>query len=399
MINKKERTIVYLVSCVHALVHMQMLIFAAVNLEMVQQFGSTVEAIGFIGTIGYFLFGFGSLPAGFLIDKVGARKVLLLSVATMAVADIIIAFSGTVIGTTAGLALLGIGGSMYHPAGLGLISRNVEHKGYAMGVHGTIGNIGVALGLLVAGLVASYFGWQMAYLWPVVPMLIMVVVFSVIRFGDVIEGEPNGEKAPKAVFPKSMFAIMMLVISLQAISGFIYRASNTFMPAYTGQKLSTLFSGLDATARGGILTSMILITGAFGQYIVGRLTRKHSLEWLQLVATAMVAPLLIGVSLLAGLPMLGSAMGFAFVFYGLQPLGNALVAKYSPSSVRGRSYGLSFSLSFGLGAFGSAFAGAIANRVSFDAIYLYLAAFALFSTAIAFAVNKIAKASAAEKTT
>jgi MFS family permease len=158
------------------------------------------------------------------------------------------------------------------------------------------------------------------------------------------------------------------------------------MPAYTGTALSDFFTSLDATARGGLMTGIILIAGSLGQYIAGSLTRRFKSETLQLISTALVSPLLAGMALLSGAPMLISAMAFSFVFYGLQPLGNTLVAKYSPPGLRGRSYGLSFFLSFGVGAFGSGFAGSIGQRISFSAIYLALAAISCTSILIAVGV-------------
>lgn len=389
--NKKERRIVLLTSIVHALVHMQMLIFAAVNVKMATEIGVSIETIGFIGTIGFLLFGFGALPAGFFIDKFGARKVLLASVSIMGIADIVVATASTPIQLVVGLALLGIGGSLYHPAGLGLISRNVEQKGHAMGIHGTIGNIGVASGPLIAGAIASICDWRWAYIWPIVPMIVMTFVYYNVRFEDKPQIANGSVKSPQNKFPQGMLTVMLLVIALQAMSGFIYRASNTFMPAYTGQKLGELFSGMDPTARGGLISGMILILGGLGQYTVGRLTRKYQMEWLQSVATAVVPILLFGFGILTGYPMLASAMGFAFAFYGLQPLGNGLVAKYSPPGVRGRSYGLSFSVSFGIGAFGSAFSGSVGQRMSYETIYLYLAAFAVVGALLAFGIYRLAK--------
>lgn len=388
--DAKEKKIVFLTSTVHALVHMQMLIFAAINIEMANDLGASITAIGFVGTIGFFLFGFGALPAGFIIDKIGARKVLAISLCGIAVADAILAFAPGGMWAMIGLALLGLSGSMYHPAGLGLISRNVRQTGHALGIHGTIGNFGVASGPLVAGFVASMFGWRWAYLWPLIPTAALAVTYIFIRFGDVGEDHKHLNPEPNKKFSAGMLRVMLLVIVLQAISGFMYRASNTFMPAFTGQALSEFFSNLDATARGGLFTGIILIAGSVGQYLSGWLTKKHSTEKLQLLATILVAPLLLAMSLLSGLPMLGSAMAFAFVFYGLQPLGNSLVAKYSPPGLRGRSYGLSFFLSFGLGAFGSGFAGYVGEYQGFSQIYMWLAAIGVISILIAIIVFQFA---------
>lgn len=384
--DSREKKIVYLTSTVHALVHMQMLTFAAVNVGMAADLGTSIEGIGFIGVVGYFLFGFGALPAGFVIDRIGARRVIALCTLGMAVADVMLYFAPSAPVAIAGLALLGLSASLYHPAGLGLISRNVKQTGHAMALHGMIGNIGVAGGPLVAGLIAGSFGWRWAYALPLAISALMAFVYFTTRFGDVGEDARHNDPNPGRRFAPGMLRILLLVIVLQMLSGFIYRASNTFMPAYTGGALSEFFSSLDPTARGGLITGIILIAGSIGQYVSGRLTKRHQTERLQVVAAVLVAPLLLGVGMLGGWALLITAMAFSFIFYGLQPLGNTLVAKYSPPALRGRSYGLSFFLNFGLGAFGSGFAGSVAHRQGYNVIYIWLAGVAALSILFAWLV-------------
>jgi MFS family permease len=379
----RERKIVCLTSAVHGLVHMQMLVFAAVNIAMADDLGVSITAIGFIGTLSYFLFGLGALPAGFVIDAIGARRVIAICLSGIAVADLMIAFAPDPFWALTGLALAGLSGSVYHPAGLGLISRNVSKTGLAMGIHGTFGNVGLALGPLVAGFVTAYFGWRRAYLWICVPMALLALVYFVVRFGDVGEDSRHLQPQPQKRFNKGFLVILLVVIALQSMSGFIYRSSITFMPAHAAGVVGDWFSGLDPTARGGLLTGIIFLAGAVGQLLAGLLSARVRSELLQLVCAVAVAPLLAGFGLLSGLQMLAVGMSYAFVFFAMQPLGNALVAKYSPEGLRGRSYGLSFFLSFGVGAFGSGFSGYIGESFGFRSIYLWLAGIGCISIVLA----------------
>jgi len=381
-VDAREKKIVYLTSTVHALVHMQMLVFAAVNILMAQELGVSITAIGFVGTLSYFLFGLGALPAGFIIDAVGARRVLAICAAGIVLADLVLFFSPNPVWAMAGLALFGLSGSVYHPAGLGLISRNVRQTGLAMGIHGTFGNVGLALGPMAAGFIAAAFGWRWAYLWIALPMGLMAFIFFTTRFGDVGEDHRHLQPDPPKNFAKGLLLLLLLVIMLQSLSGFIYRSSITFMPAHAAEAVSGWFSGLDPTSRGGLLTGIIFLAGALGQFLAGLLSSRFRSETLQMICAAAVVPLLAGVGVLTGLPMLSVGMLYAFVFFGMQPIGNALVAKYSPAGLRGRSYGVSFFLSFGLGSFGSGFAGFIGENQGFPSLYLWLAAIGCLSIAL-----------------
>ena len=377
----REKKIVFLTSTVHGLVHMQMLVFAAVNIMMAQELGASITAIGFVGTLSYFLFGLGALPAGFVIDAIGARRVIAVCLMGMAAADLMLVFAPSPIWAMSGLALLGLSGSVYHPAGLGLISRNVSKHGLAMGFHGVFGNVGLAMGPLVAGFAAAFLGWRWAYVIVFVPVVMLAAVFFKIRFGDVGEENRHLQPQPSKVFAAGMMAMLMLVILLQSLAGFIYRASLTFLPAHAAQAASEWFSGLDPASRGGLLTGIILLAGAVGQFVAGFLTQRFRTETLLFICALLVAPTLLGLGLMSGMPMLAVGMMFAFVFFAMQPLWNSLVAKYSPPGLRGRSYGLSFFLSFGLGAFGSGFAGWIGETQGFSTVYLWLAGIELFTIA------------------
>lgn len=385
-LTSRERRILISTSALHALIHMHMLTFAAVNIKMVESLGTGIAEIGFIATIGFFLFGFGALPAGWMIDRIGARTVLAICCAGLFLADCVLVLTNSVLVLTIGLALLGLSASLYHPAGLGLISRNISERGYAMGIHGLIGNIGVGVGPMIAGLIAATVHWRFAYAWPMLIMAGLTIYFLRTRFDDP-DPEATASAAPaEGGFTRHLLLVMLLVIALQAVSGFIYRGSNTFMPAYMGTALANLLPMLDPVARGGIFTAIVLTSGAAGQYLAGSLTRKHSVEKLQVWFTILVAPLLLLTGMLNGLALLLVAMAFSFVFYGLQPLGNTLVAKYSPDVFRGRSYGLSFFLSFGLGAFGSGFAGYMGEEHGFASVYVWLGLLACGSIAIAVSV-------------
>jgi MFS family permease len=86
---------------------------------------------------------------------------------------ILVAASSSLILLTAGLALLGAFGSIYHPLANALITAKVREYGRALGIHGAAGNVGLAMAPLVVGLIASYLGWRYAYLWFAFPGIVL----------------------------------------------------------------------------------------------------------------------------------------------------------------------------------------------------------------------------------
>src|SRR5690606_15606828 len=74
---------------------------------------------------GYLLYGLGALPAGLLSDRYGGRRVLFACLAGCGVEAVLAALARDIGELTLALAVIGAASSLYHPAGMALISRNV----------------------------------------------------------------------------------------------------------------------------------------------------------------------------------------------------------------------------------------------------------------------------------
>ena len=60
----------------HGLVHALMLIFPQVIVDLRRDLGCSLFELSRAANIGYFAFGLGALPAGWLADRLGSRRVL-----------------------------------------------------------------------------------------------------------------------------------------------------------------------------------------------------------------------------------------------------------------------------------------------------------------------------------
>jgi len=61
---------------------------------------------------------------------------------------------------TAGLLVRGAAAGVYRPAGLTLISRGARRRGTVFACHGAAGNVGVAIGPLLAAVLLTVLGWR-----------------------------------------------------------------------------------------------------------------------------------------------------------------------------------------------------------------------------------------------
>jgi MFS family permease len=113
----------------------------------------------------YFLFGITALPWGMAADRWSAKFLLILfyfGSGLSALAAAIWIESST--GFFVSLALLGLFSGIYHPAGLGLISKEIKRVGLGMGYNGMFGNLGIAMSPLLAGIFNWLWGLRIAYL-------------------------------------------------------------------------------------------------------------------------------------------------------------------------------------------------------------------------------------------
>ncbi|WCE09060.1 MFS transporter [Pseudomonas sp. JBR1] len=116
------------------------------------------------------------VPMGTLADRVGARRVLLTGLVVFGIASLLAAFAPTPALLIAARVLLALGGSMIMPCVLGIIRRTFEDEGeraMALGLWGTVGAAGSALGPLIGGALLEHFWWGSAFLINVPIMLVV----------------------------------------------------------------------------------------------------------------------------------------------------------------------------------------------------------------------------------
>ncbi|MFC1713786.1 MFS transporter [Candidatus Poribacteria bacterium] len=124
--------------------------------------------------------------------------------------------------------------------------------------------------------------------------------------------------------------------------------------------------------KGGLFTTMVLLVGMAGQYMGGHFSDKRRKTRLYLLYNLICLPFMILIGLTSGMLVVVIAAAFSLFHFANQPVENSLVAQYTPSRLRSRSYGLKFFLTFGLGSFGAGFAGYISDHFAFDTVFFAL---------------------------
>jgi MFS family permease len=378
--NRDEKGLVALTSCSHALTHGYLLIFPAVLLLLKEEFGMGYLGLGVVGNIMTFSYGLGALPGGLIYNRLGPKKLYLFCFLGSAGACLLVAASSNLVLFAAGLALLGVLGSVYHPMVNSLITSKVKEYGKALGIHGATGNIGMASAPFIAGLIASRWGWRWVYLCFMVPGIALSLWALFVDMSVKKEAQPELSEArsnPAAVSKTNKFWVffslpLLLLYLVNWLQSFSFHGTVIFLPTYMAKYTSFQILSWDSVAIGGMLSGLALLMGVFGQYTGGLLGEKTHLERNLVGMTVAGFPFLLAMAFVKDVPLLIMALTFFFFIFSLQPMTNVLLAQRTTLEMRGTAFGIYFFAAFGVGSLAASFAGYIAQNFGLPSVFLAL---------------------------
>ena len=365
--HKDNNNILYIAALSHLIVHAQMMVFPTLLLLFQTEYQIGMDTLGLMATVGTFMFGLGAIPAGILEEHVGAKTLLIIYQIGSAIGGIIIILSNTPFQITIGLAILGLSSSIYHPAGLTILSRNLNRLSKGLGVHGIAGSLGLALGPLLAGVAAEIGPWQLSYLiWVLLQLGLALASYFLIPY--------NNNDANKTISSVRTNKRSMLLYYLMAISlGFSFGGFSTYMPSLFGIQNEGIFSLLSGSLKTGFFTTLVFLCGIAGQALGGYFGDKYSRTHLLCIIIILNIPFLALIGYTKGWLLLFCSIVFGVLYFSNQPVSNALLADFTSNAHRGLGYGISFFLSFGIGGIAPAVCGWIAETYRLEMVFPIMA--------------------------
>lgn len=379
-----ERRLIATTVVAHAIVHICELSFPAIQLMVAADLlgkGPEYSKLGFAYFIAALIFGAMALPAGFLVDRIGQRRVLLIYLFGAGASMILIGLAQEYFSLVVALGLMGGFIGLYHPTGASLLSLGTERHGSSMGIHGVGGNFGLALSPVLASGLAVLLGWRTAF----IVLGLLPLAFGVWVIFDrsiAVESNPktSGEVRQGNSKKKYLLLPLLFLFLMAGLNGMCYRGFTTFLPVYFKTAIPNgTIPGLGGIFQAGSFTTLVLVVGMVSQYLGGRLSDRFSKEKIFTLVFLLSAPFMFLVSRSSGVPLVLFAMGFAFLYFANQPIANAILPKYVSESMRGRIYGWFFFMNFGAGSIMSWIAGVVADKLNLASIFAILAGLILLT--------------------
>ena len=365
--NRFEKTILAITGGSHLSVHALMLALPSLIPIIRNEFNVGLDTLGFVVTISAFMFGLGAIPAGWAEKRFGGRQLLLIYQFGSSISAILVALSSSFEMMVISLGLMGFFCSIYHPAGLTLISHRVNKLTKGMAVHGIFGSTGSALGPILATAVAALISWRASYavLGTFNGILAISTFFAIPyrRRADISEEEFANHKE------KTNKPALILYFLTNAFLGMAYYGFTTFMPVHFADNTNSLLPSMSANMKAGLFPTMVFIAGIGGQLIGAKIGDKfHKPTALLWIILANI-PFFILMGYTTDILLVLSSLLLGVAYFSNQPIGNTLIAQFTHSQNRGLGYGISFFLSFGIGSLAAGFSGIIAVKMGVSAVF------------------------------
>ncbi len=349
----REVRVIGLVTSAHFLSHFYQLALPPLFPLMKEEFGIGFLELGVVLTVFSTATGLTQTPVGFLVDRIGARTLLIAGLALLSAS---IGLVGVMPSFEALLVLAvfgGIANAVFHPADFSILSASVHQSrlGRAFSYHAVSGNLGWAAAPIVMIALAGTLGLRNAFLVAgavgLVVSLLLLLQFNHLR-EETAEGEGKaGKGARGGSFRDGLKLILSRPVMMCFLFTLVYSMAFGGIRNFSVAALDILYAtplAVVTTALSGYLigSSFGNLLGGFAADKTGRPALMFTLNILTISGltalvgvTALPAALLIAVLVVAG-TLQGS----------LLPVRDLLVRSVAPPGQVGKVFGF---VSSGLG--------------------------------------------------
>ncbi|HET9670192.1 MAG TPA: MFS transporter [Casimicrobiaceae bacterium] len=163
---RRDAQVIGLIGFAHASSHFLQLALPPLFPLLRAQFAVSWTLLGFVAGTFYVASGLVQFAAGFLVDRAGARPVLLGGMTLLVFGTLAASLAPNPWWLFPCAALMGAGNGVFHPSDFAVLNANVTPRrlGHAYSLHGIGGNVGYAVAPVVSFGIGLAAGWRVALL-------------------------------------------------------------------------------------------------------------------------------------------------------------------------------------------------------------------------------------------
>jgi MFS transporter, FSR family, fosmidomycin resistance protein len=389
---RQENWLIALVSAAHFISHYYIILLAPLFVFIRADYGISYTQLGLAYVAFNVVTALLQTPAGFLVDRIGAKPLLVAGVALGAAAIAVAALVDSFWVFVVMFGVAGLANTVYHPADYTLLSQGVSHErmGRAFSIHTFAGMLGGAAAPASLLLIHNFAGWRGAFLGAAALGFIIAAVLALSR--DLEARAPKSDKAPEtAAAADSGWRLLLSFPILQSLLFFVMLAiANAGLQNYSVVALGALFStplAVANTALSGylLLTAIGVLTGGF----VAGLTSRHAMVAALGLCAAALATFLIGIVDLGSLFLITMMSLVGFLTGVIMPSRDLMVRENTPAGSFGKVFGF-VTTGFNIGGIISPLVfGWLMDNNSPRGVFVFVAAISLVSVVTVLAIPKL----------
>ena len=326
------------VSLAHWVSHVHILVLALLIPLLNKELGVGFLNLGAAITIFSIVSGLTQAPVGFLVDKLGPRRILTAGLCLGGAAFVGLGLTLSYPALLIAAAVAGLANSVYHPCDYAILSAGIDEKrmGRAFSIHTFSGFLGSAMAPAMVLLAVAAVGLRaalvlMGLLGPLAAAILLLVPDAAER--------PAGAGKPKPA--ASLGAVLSPAIIVLTVFFTLLSLSTSGISNFSVSALTLAYDVSFSTAN--IALSGFLAAGAIGVlaggYLADRTTRHGQVAAACFTANALIV-LIIGLAPLHPVVLVPALTLAGFLWGVIAPSRDMLVRKAAPQGAAGRAFGI-----------------------------------------------------------
>jgi MFS family permease len=336
-----DARVISLVGAAHFVSHVHMLVLPPLFLFIQRDYGLSFAQLGLILASFNVVSAALQAPAGFLVDRWGAGRLLIAGLLLGSAALTAASFTPSYLGLILCFALAGLANTIYHPSDYSILSHAIAGKrmGQAFSIHNFAGLLGTAAAPASMLFAAQLWGWHGALLSAGLVGAVVALVLIFQRQALMAAPQParprhdaGGHAGWRLLLSPPILRNLMFFLLVALAGGGINGFSIVALGALYGTSIATANIALSSYLFMSALGVLV------GGYIADR-TRHHTRVAAVGFAVSGAAILIVGTVQLAAVPLV-LLMGVGGLLYGIiQPSRDMIVRSVTPPGSFGKVFG------------------------------------------------------------